>query len=379
MKTIFIVAGETSGDRHGASLVKALQDKHLEIKFFGLGGKYLQEAGVKLLFNITDLAVVGFFEVLHNLAKFRSIFVKTLNEIKRIKPACCILIDYPGFNLRLARELKKMHIPVIYYISPQVWAWHRSRVKLIKKYVDKMIVVFEFEKEFYRRFGIEAEFVGHPLLDAVEIKKDSNQLIKKYNLKKEKTTIALLPGSRKKEIQKLLPIMLESARIIDKNNQRNTQFIFIQSNTLNNDSSLTPLLEGFKDLDLIKVSEDEIYDCLSASDLAIVASGTATLETALTSTPMVIIYKLNLLSWMLARLLVKIPYIGLVNVVAGEKVVPELIQFKAQPRLIGRACLELLSDKGKYQEIKLKLDSLKKRLGKVGASKSAAEIIAKLI
>ncbi len=379
MKTVFIVAGETSGDRHGASLVRALRDRNPDMKFFGLGGKYLQAAGVNLLFDMTELAVVGFFEVLRNLTKFRQIFLETLSEIKRIKPSCCVLIDYPGFNLRLARKLKKMGIPVVYYISPQVWAWHRNRVKLIKKYVDKMHVVFEFEKEFYGRFGVDAEFVGHPLLDALEIKTGPGQFIKKYNLDKGKTIIALLPGSRKKEIQRLLPIMLESARIINKKNQSQTQFLFIQSNTANEDLNLTSILEEFKDLDLIKVNEGTIYDALFASDLAIVASGTATLESALVSTPMVIIYKLNLLSWIFARLLIKIPYIGLVNVVAGEKVVPELIQFKAQPRLIAETSFEILSNREKYNEIILKLDSLKKKLGESGASKRAANIITQLI
>lgn len=379
MKKIFIVAGETSGDLHGALLVKELKYKLRDTEFFGLGGKNLQNAGVKLLFNITDLAVVGFFEVLANISKFKKIFKATLLEIDKIKPDCCILVDYPGFNLRLARELKKKGICVIYYISPQVWAWGKTRVKLIKDCVDKMIVLFDFEKEFYNHFGIKAEVVGHPLLDTVNVDLGPELFLKKVNFNKDKDTVALMPGSRKKEVYTLLPIMLEAARKISEQSQQKAQFILIEANTIKSDPHISQILNQYRDLELVTIPEEERHDGLFASDIAIIASGTATLEAMLLDTPMVVIYKLNLLSWIFARLLIKIPYIGLVNVVAGEKIVPELIQFKAKPRLIAKAYRDILSNREKYKSIVLKLDDAKKKLGSPGATQRAAGIIAEMI
>ncbi|MEW6009187.1 MAG: lipid-A-disaccharide synthase [Candidatus Omnitrophota bacterium] len=379
MKKIFIVAGETSGDHHAALLVQELKYKLRDAEFFGLGGKNLENVGVKLLFNITDLAVVGFFEVLANFSKFKKIFKETLVEIERIKPDCCILVDYPGFNLRLARELKKRGIHVIYYISPQVWAWGKSRVKIIKDCVDKMIVFFDFEKEFYKNFDIEAESVGHPLLDAVNVDLGQELFLKKVNFNKDKSTIALMPGSRKKEVYTLLPIMLDAAKIIAKKSRQKAQFILIEANTIKSDLNVTQILNQNKELELVTITEEERYDGLFASDIAIIVSGTATLEAMLLDTPMVVIYKLNLLSWFFARFLIKIPYIGLVNVVAGEKIVPELIQFKAKPRPIAKTCLDMLSNREKYKSIVLKLDEAKKRLGSPGATERAAKIIADFI
>lgn len=376
MKRIFIVAGETSGDRQAANLVQAIKQIRPDVQFTGLGGKYMQAAGVNLTRDITDLAVVGFFEVLRNLGKFKEIFSQTVSSIKEMKPACCILVDYPGFNLELAREIKKIGIPVVYYISPQVWAWHKSRVKLIKKYVDKMIVLFEFEKEFYKQFNIEAEFVGHPLLDSART--PSPLSLKDINLSEEKITIALLPGSRKKEIRLLLPIMLESAQVISKADKR-FQFLFIKANSADGDTELDAILDKFKKLPLATVGEEKIYQALDFADFAIVASGTATLETALMSKPMIIIYKLNLISWLLAKLLIKIPYIGLVNVVAQEKIVPELIQFEARPKKIANLCLEILANNEEYENMCFKLQELKKKLGAPGASQRAAKIVADLI
>jgi lipid-A-disaccharide synthase len=378
MKKIFIVAGETSGDRHAANLVQALKQKNPNLEFFGLGGNYLKQAGVRLLADITTLAVVGFFEVLANIFKFKKIFSQSLEAIQKEKPAACILVDYPGFNLRLAVEIKKLDIPVIYYISPQVWAWHKSRVNLIKKYVDKMIVVFDFEKEFYKQFGIEVDFVGHPLLDLIKIDSSRDEFLKKIGLSIDKKTIALLPGSRKKEINTLLPIMLNSARIIAKQG-KTFQFLLIQSKTVQNDPGLNSILARFKDINLSVVDEQDIYNGLNCADFCLVASGTATLETALLNKPMVIIYKLSPISFILARLLIKIPYIGLVNVVAQEKIVPELIQFDARPELIARTSLEILSDDSKYNNIVLKLKEIRKKLGQKGAGLRASQIIDGLI
>lgn len=378
MKKIFISAGETSGDLHAARLVEELKMRQT-IEFFGLGGKNLESAGVKLLFNITDLSVVGFLEVLRNLSKFKRIFNSALKEIKNIKPDCCILVDYPGFNLRLAREIKKLNIPVVYYISPQVWAWGKGRIKAIKRDVDKMIVLFDFEKELYKSFGVDAESVGHPLLDLVDIDMGPDFYLRKLQVDKSKKIIALLPGSRKKEVSILLPIMLDAARIINKKSKQINQFIFIQADNIANDAAVDCLLKSYKDLEITTVKEAERYNALFASDFAIVASGTATLETMLLSTPMVIIYKLNLLSWLLARLFIRIPYIGLVNVVAGEKIVPELIQFNATAGRIAKASLDIILNKEKYKDTVLKLDAVKKKLGEPGASARAAEIISRLI
>jgi lipid-A-disaccharide synthase len=367
-RNILIVAGEASSDLHAANLIKEIKALMPEWEFFGLGGTKMEEQKVRLYANIVDLAVVGFVEVLKNLKKFKAIFNQLLREVDRLNPSMAILIDYPGFNLRLAVELKKRNIPIVYYISPQVWAWGRNRINLIKKIIKKMIVIFKFEEELYRKAGVPVSFVGHPFLDI--IKADS-----RINLPTEKTTIALLPGSRELEIRRLLPLMLESAKIIYEKIPM-SQFIILRSSTVKR-GVYKQILANYK-LPLY-VFVDMTHEGLASSDFALIASGSATLESAILERPFVIIYKVSWLSWLCLRTIVKVPYIGLVNIIAGRKIIKEFIQYRARPRRIADYIIKTLGDPLKLNSFRNELSRIKLLLGEKGASKRAAEIIVDLL
>ena len=375
IKRILIVAGEASGDLHASNLVKAIKDIYPQVEFFGLGGKRLKEQGVNLYFDIVELAVVGFFEVLKNLKKFKEIFRGLLTEVDRTKPDLAILVDYPGFNLRLASELKKRDIPIVYYISPQVWAWGKNRVKTIKKVVDYMIVVFKFEEELYKKYNIPVSFVGHPLLDIVKPKISKEELFNKLGLNSSNLTFALLPGSRSKEVKTLLPIMLDTAKLIYKKIPH-SQFLILKTSTVK-EEIFNALLSRYQ-LPIYMLSE-MTYDGLAASDFAIVASGTATLETAILGIPMVILYKVSFPTWAYLKTIIKIPYIGLVNVVKQEKFIEEFIQYNAKPKRIADYILKTLQDKQKLNKIKQGLSSVTSILGEKGASLKAARIIVEFL
>jgi len=371
-KKILIVAGEASGDLHAANLVKSIKELYPTSTFFGLGGKKLKAEGADLYKDLTRLAVVGFFEVLKNLKVFRKIFIELLKRIDKERPDLAILVDYPGFNLRLAEKLHQRNIPVIYYISPQIWAWGEKRIKIIKRTVSKMIVFFPFEEKLYKRHNIDASCVGHPLIDFVKPAFSKDEVFKRLKIDPNKITLALLPGSREKEIKTLLPIMLESAKVINEYFFGRIQFLILRSPAVKEDI-FQRAVSGYE-LPL-KVISDMTYDGLSASDFALVCSGTATLETALIGAPMAILYKVNFLTWVYIRLLIKIPYIGLVNVVRGEKIVEEFIQFDCYPQKICDYVIPLLHDKARLNRLKLELASIKDSLGRPGASLRAAQIV----
>lgn len=377
VKRILIVAGEASGDLHASNLVKAIKDIYPQVEFFGLGGNRLKEQGVDLYFDIVDLAVVGFFEVLKNLKKFQEIFRGLLTEVDRTKPDLAILVDYPGFNLRLAGELKKRGIPVIYYISPQVWAWGENRIKTIKKVVDYMIVVFKFEEELYKKYNIPVSFVGHPLLDIVKPKISKEELFNKLGLNLNNLTFALLPGSRNKEVKTLLPIMLDTVQLIYQYLGNNIQFLILRSSTVKEDV-FNGILVHYKKLPMYLLS-DMTYAGLSGCDFALVASGTATLETAILGIPMVILYKVSFPTWAYLKTIIKIPYIGLVNVVKQEKFIEEFIQYNAKPKRIADYILKTLQDKQKLNKIKQGLSGVTSMLGEKGASLKAARIIVEFL
>lgn len=370
-KKILIVCGEASGDLHAANLVRAIKDIAPDTQFFGLGGERLKSEGVNLIFNIVDIAVVGFFEVLKNLKTFHRIFIATLKEADKVKPDMAILIDYPGFNLHLAKELKKRDIPIIYYISPQVWAWGESRIKTIKQLVNHMLVVFKFEEEIYKKHNIPVSFIGHPLLDVVKPDIQKEKLFAELNLDPKNITVSLLPGSREREVKILLPIMMKSAALIKKNIP-SAQFLILRSTAVAEDI--------FKNIFLhydvpVYILSARTYAGLTASDFALVASGTATLETAILGIPMAILYKVSFLTWLYVKTLIKIPYIGLVNVVKQKKIIAEFLQYNARPKMIADYAVRLLKDKDKLNYIRTDLLSLKDSLGEEGASKKAARII----
>ena len=371
-KHIIIVAGEASGDLHAAHLVQELKHLDPSLTFSGLGGIKMKEAGVEIYQDLTRIAVVGFSEVIKHYREFKKAFDLIVDKVTEIKPGAVILVDYPGFNLRLAKILKeKFNTRIIYYISPQVWAWKQKRIRKIKKYVDKMLVIFNFEKDFYARIGMKADFVGHPLLDSIKISISKEQFLISHGLANNKLTIGLLPGSREKEVKTLLPIMLEAAQILAKK-IATIQFLVVKAPTIQ-----TSLINKFlKKMSFsLTVIEEQNYDAMNACDLCMVASGTATLETAILQKPMVVVYKTSLLTWLLAKLFVKIPDIGLVNVVAGKRIVPECIQFQATGSQIAVELKNIFTNEIRMADIKSNLRSVRESLGEAGASQAAARKI----
>ncbi|KPK38583.1 MAG: hypothetical protein AMJ78_09770 [Omnitrophica WOR_2 bacterium SM23_29] len=375
-KTIMIIAGETSGDLHGGSLVSALKEAQPQLRLIGLGGKNMIRAGIESYRKIEDLSIVGLGEVISNLGKFKALFRLLVEKLDSEKPDCVVLIDYPEFNLRFAQEVKKRGIPLVYYISPQVWAWRKGRVKIIKMTVDKMVVVFKFEEEMYKKEGIDVEFVGHPLLDVVKPQFSKDEFIRNNRLNGEEKTVALLPGSREIEVIRNLPTMIRACSLIKKGFGEDVQFVIAKVVGVKDE-----IYEGIlKSYDFeTTIIEDCPYDCVNISDLVLVASGTATLETAILEKPMLVIYKVSFLTWLMGSVLVKIPNIGLVNIVAGERIVPEFIQFNATPQKIATEAISLLSSSEKSNEIKAKLKTVKDNLGSPQASKRTAQIILGLI
>jgi len=376
-KKILVVAGEASGDIHAANLVLALKNIYPDARFYGLGGKNMKAAGVDIACDLTALAVVGFSEILKNYSKFKTIFDDLLEKTKEIKPDVAILVDYPGFNLRLAGALKKMGIKVAYYISPQIWAWGAQRIQFIKNNVDLMLVLFKFEEILYRDNTFNVKFVGHPLLDIVKPTMERGQLMDMIGMKKSNRIIAILPGSREREVTNHLPVMLKAAQEIFKKIP-DTQFLICRTTTVKRETFKQAIDRTKIDFPY-KVIDDVTYAGIHASDFVLVASGTATLETAILNKPMVIIYKVSFLSWLLAKMFIKIPYIGLVNVVAGQKIVPELVQFDATPKNIAKEAISFLEDKEALRKIHAELYALKNTLGIPGASLRAAQEIAKLL
>lgn len=363
---LLIVCGEPSGDLNAAGLAKNLLLLNPQLKISAVGGSRLAQAGANIFADIKDLSAIGFFDVLKKLPKFFALKKLVLEKITAEKPDAVILVDFSGFNLRLAKEINKK-IPVIYYISPQVWASRPGRVKTIKKYIDKMIVIFKFEQEFYKKYGVETDFVGHPLLDIM-----AQETGKKESAK---TTIALLPGSRRQEVKYILPVMLESSLLISKK-INDIRFIIAKSPNVDWDI-YNRSIAGMK-IDVL-VIEGKTYDCLNAADFCLVASGTATLETAIMQRPFAVIYKMNLLNYLLYRPQVKLPFIGMANIVAGKKIVPEFIQFQATPQKIAAETIEILNNPQRIAQIKNGLAEVKNSLGEKGAALRAAQIILKFL
>jgi lipid-A-disaccharide synthase len=374
-KHIILIAGEASGDLHGAHLVEELKQLDPALTFSGLGGTKMQNAGVELYYDMTKLAVVGFAEVIKHYNEFKEIFHLTLNKIKSERPLAVIFIDYPGFNLRLAKEVKKLGIKTIYYISPQVWAWKKSRIKFIKKYIDQMIVIFKFEEDFYAQHGVKTTYVGHPLIDTMKNLTPKDKTLKAVGLVDYKMTLGLLPGSRVKEIERHMPVMLETVESMSKKYPM-MQFLLIKAPTIER-----KLLDQYiyDSPAHIKISDQDNYSAINACDICIVASGTATLEVALLEKPMIIIYKTSLMTWLLAKLFVEIPDIGLVNVISQKRIVPECIQFKANAVKIIKELEHIFTNEVRIAEIKAELRKVRKVLDTGGASERAASEIFKTI
>ncbi|MFH0931745.1 MAG: lipid-A-disaccharide synthase [Candidatus Zixiibacteriota bacterium] len=374
-KNVLIVAGEASGDLHGAGLIRELKKINPDIEYSGVGGVKLKEEGMNLLFSIAKLAFMGFYEVLKNLGLIKELKKKLINHLDQCKPDLVILIDYPGFNLRFAKEVKKRKIPILYYISPQVWAWGKKRVNTIKKLVDQMVVFFPFEEKLYKEAGVEVNFMGHPLLDLVKPSLSKEDFRNELQIKENEILIGLLPGSRWQEVEKILPVMVRSCVILKKRT-KNLQIAI----------GLAPTIDKQKVEDFLKkknfkvpILENLTYDLMSHSDLLLATSGTATLESAISCTPLIVLYKTSFLTYHLAKALVKIPHIGMVNIVAGKKIVPEFIQSQAKPDKIAQEMEKILKDKDEYKKIKIELNEVKTRLGEKGAYRRGAQIVNQML
>ncbi len=370
VKRILVICGEPSGDLNAANLILSLKDINPDIKISGVGGAFMQQTDAQIYCDIKDLAVIGLFDVFKKLPKFFSLLKLILKKIKEEKPDGLILVDFSGFNLRLAKKINKA-IPTIYYISPQVWASRPGRIKTIKKYIHKMVVLFRFEQEFYKRYGIDADFVGHPLLDIVKPEMTRIDFLRTFKISDSKTTIALLPGSRKSEIKNILPVMIEAAIRINKK-IKNLQFVIAKIPGV--DWDIYKRIICAPDIDL-QIVEGRTYACLSIADFCLVASGTAALETAIMQKPFVVIYKMNLLNYLFYRPQVKVPHISLVNILAGKEIVPEFIQFKATAKRIAKEVIKILKNPSRLSEMKNDLAQIKTLLGEPGAASRAARII----
>ncbi|HEX9861453.1 MAG TPA: lipid-A-disaccharide synthase [Nitrospirota bacterium] len=371
---VMIVAGEASGDLHGGNLARALLAQRPGIELFGIGGENMRAAGVDTLVDNREIAVVGIWEVLSHFGVIKAAFDRMKRILEDDPPELVILIDYPDFNLRLAKIARKAGVRVVYYISPQVWAWRRGRVKKMAGLIDKMLVAFQFEEKFYKDAGIDCAFVGHPLLDAVGETPGREELASRLGLDPERPVAGLLPGSRKKELSFHLPVILESYRLL-KDKMPDVQGVIPVAGTLAR-SDFRPYMQGFEDVRLV---ERDTAGVMGLMDAAVVVSGTATLQTALYGKPMVIIYRLSRLTYMIGRMMIKLKNIGLVNLVAGREVVPELVQYDATPEKISSLIFKMFCDKAYYDGIKTELDMVREKLGGGGASARAAGEVLRLL
>ena len=374
MDSILIIAGENSGEKYGADLVHQFKKLHPAFTFFGIGGKQMAAEGVEILFSINDLGVVGGFEVLSHLPRIKKIFNRIKNEVKQRQPVASVLIDSPDFNLRLAKKLKKQSIPVLYYISPTVWAWRRGRLKTIKKTIEKMMLIFPFEEKIYKESKIPAVFVGHPLKEKIRTTLTRQQLLEKYGLDSQKKLITLLPGSRTSELKNHMPVLAEAIDLIK--NEWDAHFFFLLAEGLDK-NLISDFLHLFPD-DLIVFTENH-YEAISASDIVLSACGTANLEAALLETPLLAFYRISPLTYSFGRWLAHIDDFSIVNILAGTRVIPELIQQDFTPESIFRESKRILESEEIRSEMISHFRRIKKTLGEKAASQNAAKELQKII
>lgn len=373
-KKLFLIAGEASGDLQGAHLIRALKQRLPELECYGLGGPLMKREGMHLIEDLTKESVLGLGDVLRKYFWFRKIFHQALREVKRFKPDAVILIDYPGFNLRFAKKIKK-RFPVIYYISPQIWAWGARRIHTIKRMVSHMIVFFQFERDLYQKAHVPVTWVGHPLVQTVQPTKPRPELRAEFfpNIPHGFKAVTLFPGSRKTEVERIFPEMLNVAKIIH-SRLPEVRFLLSEAPHLSREFYQRIIQESQITFS-IQTHQNRGYDLLHASDFALISSGTATLEAAIVSIPFVIFYKTAWSTFVLGRWLIQIPYIGLVNVVAGRKIVPEFIQHEIRPETIAQEAIYLLEHADLREKMILDLKEAVFRLGPPDAAERAAEAV----
>ena len=374
-KKILLVAGEASGDLHGSHLVEAIQSIDPNIQFFGVGGEGLKRAGMKILYPSHSLSVVGVTEVFVKLGAILKALQGLKKSIERERPDLVILIDFPDFNLRSAKIAHRRGIPILYYISPQVWAWRPKRVNLIARLVTKMIVLFPFEVPLYEAAGVDVEWVGHPLLDIVKPTLLKQEALQKFGLDPNRRTVGLLPGSRMHEVERLLPPLLASAHLLQEEIP-DLQFVIPLAPGLPK-TLMSPWMKNISVL--VKVVEGFTYDVMNLSELLIAASGTVTLEGAILGKPMIIIYKVSLVSSWIGRALIRVDHIGLVNLVAEKEIAPELLQKDVNPQRISDEALRILRDPLVSRKMIESMNEVRQKLGEPGAVQRTAHIVVSLL
>jgi lipid-A-disaccharide synthase len=375
-KHVMIVAGEASGDLHGAVLARELLALDSSLILSGIGGAGMAATGVTILYDISRLAVMGIIEVISRLKDIRSAMKTLEKQFEMNRPDLLILIDYPGFNLELARRAKKYNIPVLYYISPKIWAWREGRITRIKKYVDRMAVILPFEKKYYKGHGFEVDFVGNPLLDQVQPTLTSNEFKIQYGIDHDATIIGIMPGSRKQEIAKILPVFMETALLLNEKIKKCVFLLPLASTLTEDDLNEHGVMDDRLDIRIIKENR---YETMAACDAAMAASGTLTMELGILQVPMVVCYRISKLTHFLAKPFIKAEYASLVNLVAEKEVVTELLQQKATPENIYREILPLLLNQEARDSMKQELFNVSKQLGEPGASKRTARLAMEML
>lgn len=376
---VMIVAGEASGDLHGANLVRALRTLRPELHFSGMGGVALAGAGVELLCDAAKIAVVGAFEVLSHLGDILAARRALLARMHSHRPGLLILIDYPDFNLLLAKQAKKLGIPVLYYISPQIWAWRKSRVHKIARLTDRVAVILPFEQDFYATYGYQVDFVGHPLLDSVRPQMSPAEFRQSLGIEADRSLVGLLPGSRRKEIAALLPDFLAAAALMAEQHPKLT-FLLPLAPTIDRSLLDNHGLATFQQrLDIRVVSEDR-YTMMAACDAAVAASGTVLLELAILGVPCVATYRVSPLTYILGRLLIRgIRFFSLVNLIAEREIIPELLQDAVTPERIAQELQPLLHESPARSAMRQGFTEVCQRLGGPGASQRASQVALQLL
>jgi lipid-A-disaccharide synthase len=379
---ILIAAGEASGDQHAAHLVAAIREREPRALFFGVGGEAMSAQGVRLLHHASELAVVGFSEVARHLPVVLRALKDLGRALARERPRLTILVDFPDFNFWVARLAKFHRVPVMYYISPQVWAWRTYRVRTLARLVDRLAVIFPFEADFYRERGVPVTYVGHPLMETLPPAPERRQWLASCGLEPERLTVALLPGSRRGEVERHLPTMLAGARLIHQAIPT-CQFLLPLAA-----AELRDLVEEIVEQSwgdsrspgpALKIIPGQSYEALAAAHLALVASGTATVEAALAGTPTIIVYRVSPLTFALGRMLVRVPHVGMANLLAGEGIFPEVLQVDFSAARLAEEALQLLSDPARLAAVRRGLKRVVTRLGGPGASRRAAQVALELM
>ncbi|WP_312518429.1 lipid-A-disaccharide synthase [Anaerospora sp.] len=368
---IMISVGEASGDLHGASVANALKLLQPDVQLVGMGGQAMRDAGVDIIYDIADLGVIGFVEVVKNLRRLFKLRDFLSDYMEQERPDVLVIIDYPGFNVRLAKVAQQKGIPVVSYISPSAWAWGKGRAKELAQIVERVAAIFPFEADVYREAGAKVTFVGHPLLDIVKPAMERDEALRHFNAQSDQYHILLMPGSRQQEITSLLPDMLAAGeKIVEQ--VPNCQFFLPVASTISREM-LQNIIDKYKVPVTVTIGNN--YDLMNVCDLAIASSGTATLETSLMKVPTVIVYRLATLTYVLGKLLVKIPDIGLPNIIAGRRIMPELLQSEVTPANIARQSIALLTDKAVREQAMADLTEVREKLGETGAVNRVAQVI----